>query len=122
MLMPYMAHLGVAVVFYSIMLSDSVATLATSGDSSTDNRRSSLVLTALGATECLGGLTAGMLIDRCGKKTAIVINLLTGLIAYGCMMVSVRVQGYNFWWFLTAGIYGICDSFGNTIINSILGS
>lgn len=81
-----------------------------------------MVLTALGATECIGGLTAGIIIDKLGKKSAIVIQLITGLLGYGCLMVAVRIAQYNIWWFLSAGIYGICDSYGNTIINSILGS
>ena len=123
MVMPLMAHLGVAIVFYSIMLSDSVAEIGgIPGDTKTNNRRSSFVLTALGATECIGGLTAGLLIDKYGKKVAIAFELVTGLVGYGCAMVAVRVGGYTIWWFLSAGFYGISDSFGNTVINSILGS
>ena len=56
------------------------------------------------------------------EPDAIVIQLITGLLGYGCLMVAVRIAQYNIWWFLSAGIYGICDSYGNTIINSILGS
>ena len=122
MLFPYMIHLGLTIVVYSIFLSVAVVNLAGVGNETTDNRRSSLVLTALGATECIGGLTAGVIIDKLGKKAAIVIQLIAGLLAYGCLMVSVRIADYNVWWFLASGIYGLSDSYGNTIINSILGS
>ena len=47
-------------------------------------------MTALGATECLGGIFSGKMIDHCGKKFSIVVQLITGMIGYGCILVAVR--------------------------------
>ena len=107
--------LGVSSGFLVKMISNTI--------SNTDDKLSYSLycMMVFGVGEISGGYIIGKIIDWTNNRTGVLFVQVSVILAFSSIVYTHSRNSYDAFWFITAFLFGICDSFVSTVSNSILG-
>lgn len=76
----------------------------------------------LGVGEITGAFAIGKLIDITSNRVGVLCTLVSVILAFSSLVYTHSRNSYDAFWFLTALLFGLVDSFISTVGNSINGS